>query len=86
MSVTELITQALELPVQDRAELISAVFDSIDNFEDTNENDLYNEALKRDQDIEQGVVRPLSYEEFMAGFSDRNASYHGGSEETVTGD
>ena len=45
MSVTELINQALELPIQDRAELISAVFDSIDNFEDTNENDLYNEAL-----------------------------------------
>ena len=74
MSVTELINQALELPLQDRAELISAVFDSIDNFEDTNENDLYNEALKRDKDIEQGVVRPLSYKEFMAGFSDHNAS------------
>jgi hypothetical protein len=72
MSVSELITQALELPPRDRAELISVVFDSIDGYESSNDNDLYDLAMKRDAELEQGVVKALSHDEFMAAFSARH--------------
>jgi len=74
MSVSELITQALELPPRDRAELISVVFDSIDGYEGSNDNDLCDLAMKRDAELEQGAVKALSHDEFMAGFSARHGA------------
>jgi hypothetical protein len=73
MSVAKLIDQVMNLPAEDRAELVTAVFDSVDRLEDTSDGELFDLALERDQEIENGNVRTISHQEFMMHFSNRNA-------------
>jgi putative addiction module component (TIGR02574 family) len=74
MSVAELIDQVMSLPAGDRAELVTAIFDSVDTLEDTSDDELFDIALKRDQEIEDGSVKAISHKEFMQHFSARNAN------------
>jgi putative addiction module component (TIGR02574 family) len=57
---------ALSFTSQDRAALAMRLMDSLSD-EAWEPEDILAEAKRRDEEIESGKVRPLSYEEFMAG-------------------
>ena len=57
---------ALQLPVADRAAVLLNLFDSIpDN--SASADDILDEAMRRDEEIESGLVKEMSHEEFIAG-------------------
>jgi hypothetical protein len=54
------VDQVMNLPAEERAELVTAVFDSVDTLEDTSDEELFDLALERDQEIENGDVRAIA--------------------------
>lgn len=66
MTTKQLIQSVLDMPPVDRAEIASALIDSLDaNPED--DATLMDEALRRDQAVEEGKVRYLDEAEFRRG-------------------
>lgn len=57
---------ALQLPVQDRAVVLLSLFDSLPG-DVSSADEILDEALRRDAEIETGLAREMSHEEFMAG-------------------
>jgi len=65
-SVSAVTEAALQLPVADRAAVLLSIFDSFpDN--SASADDILAEALRRDEEIESGLVREMSHDEFIAG-------------------
>lgn len=66
MTTKQVIQSILDMPSVDRAEIASALIDSLDaNPED--DATLMDEALRRDQAVEEGKVRYLDEAEFRRG-------------------
>lgn len=57
--------EALKLPVKLRADLARQLLNSLDNFTDSEIEDLWVEALKRNEEIEKGEVKLNSHESIM---------------------
>ena len=68
MSVADIKNAAAELPEQDRAELAAWLLDSLPtaSFGDDNDDGLQ-EAARRREELDSGLVAPLSAEEFWSG-------------------
>ncbi|MBX7211559.1 MAG: addiction module protein [Verrucomicrobiaceae bacterium] len=67
-AAADLSTLLLQLPPQDRAELAVNLIDSLSLGEPAWEDDqLAALADERDAELESGAVKPLSYDEFIAG-------------------
>lgn len=61
------ITEAvLQLPVADRAAVLLNIFDSFPG-DCAYADDILDEAIRRDAEIESGLVQEMSHEEFIAG-------------------
>ncbi len=67
MSTEEIYHSALLLPTNQRADLISALIRSIDEEGDVYDQDLVEEAHRRDQDAASGNSRYLTEKEFLGG-------------------
>jgi putative addiction module component (TIGR02574 family) len=66
MSTKELTTEALALPLAEKVSLAQALWQSIDaGLPDTDETTAVREAIRRDQEISQGKVAPLTHAEAM---------------------
>lgn len=66
MSKEQVIAEALELPLAERAALAQALWQSIDEgLEDADERATFKEALKRDQELSSGMVEGRTHEEVM---------------------
>jgi putative addiction module component (TIGR02574 family) len=64
--VTELLKQALELPVTDRAELAGSHLESLDHTKDESVEQAWEaEIIRRMEDLESGRIRPLSHDEVL---------------------
>ncbi|MFZ3330652.1 MAG: addiction module protein [Candidatus Acidiferrales bacterium] len=61
---SELLKQALTLPVAERAELASSLIESLDEAENESVEDAWNaEILRRMEDLDSGRVAPVSLDE-----------------------
>ena len=67
MSFEEFKREALKLSSHDRGELADALYDSLDEEEDTLESKLPAEVRRRYQDYKDGKTKPISLEELLAG-------------------
>lgn len=66
-TVNEIVHAAMALGQSERAALALVMLDSLpDGAEDP--EDILCEALRRDAEMEAGLVTPLSYEDFLASF------------------
>jgi putative addiction module component (TIGR02574 family) len=64
--VTELLQQALELPVTDRAELAGSLLESLDHAKDESVEQAWEaEIIRRMEDLDAGRVQPLSHDEVL---------------------
>ena len=71
MSIAELTDKALALPPDEKEELIQILVDSMPGDGDLTQEDI-ELALQRDREIEEGLVEPITYEEFIKAFPERN--------------
>lgn len=72
MSIAELTDKVLALPFEEKEELVQVLLDSMeDQDSDLTEEDIQI-ALQRDREIEEGLVKPISHEEFLKAFPERN--------------
>jgi hypothetical protein len=65
-TVSAVTKAALQLPLADRAAVLLSIFDSLPDASSCAE-DILDEAMRRDAEIESGLVREMSHEEFIAG-------------------
>lgn len=69
MKIEELVPEALKLPTRDRVLLAASLWDSIDDPYDLavsfGDEEAISLAMKRDEEIESGVVKALSHTELM---------------------
>jgi putative addiction module component (TIGR02574 family) len=64
--VTDLLKQALELPVTDRAELAGSLLESLDHAKvESVEQAWEAEIVRRMEDLDSGRVQPLSHDEVL---------------------
>lgn len=66
MSTATITQTALRLPIQERAALLLSLFDSLPA-DAAESDDILAEAIRRDAEMESGLVREISHEEFLAG-------------------
>lgn len=70
MTITEITNQALALPLREREALARQLWDSVNEEASpeltAEEQALLDEADRRDDELERGVVKPMSYDEVMA--------------------
>jgi len=69
MSTAEIIEQAIELSVKERALIVTTLIDTLTASGDAYEESLLEEVRKRSDDIEKGLIKDLSKEEFIAGIN-----------------
>ncbi len=67
-TVSAVTEAALQLPVADRASVLLSLFDSLPG-DSVSDDDILDEAMRRDAEIESGLVREMSHEEFIAGLN-----------------
>lgn len=67
MSFEEFKREALKLSFHDRGELADALYDSLDEEEDSPASKLPAEVRRRYQDYKEGKTKPISLEELLAG-------------------
>ena len=65
-TVSAVTEAALQLPVADRAAVLLSIFDSLPDAT-ASADDILEEAMRRDAELESGLVREMSHEEFIAG-------------------
>lgn len=65
-TVNEIVTAALELGKSERTAIALMMLDSLPDDAEEPE-DILAEALRRDAEMESGLVKPLSYDEFLSG-------------------
>ncbi|MDQ3624220.1 MAG: addiction module protein [Verrucomicrobiota bacterium] len=66
MSIQQLTTEAMALPLPERVSLAQALWQSIDaGLADTDERDAVSEAIRRDQELSSGTVVSRTHEEVM---------------------
>jgi hypothetical protein len=65
-TVNEIVHAAMDLGRSERAAIAMMMLDSLPDDAEEPE-DILAEALRRDAEMETGLVKPLTYEEFMAG-------------------
>ena len=65
-TISAVTEAALQLPVADRAAVLLSIFDSLPD-DRSYADDILDEAMRRDAEIEAGLVREMSHEEFIAG-------------------
>ena len=66
MSIQQLTTEAMALPLAERASLAQALWESIDTgLEDIQEPDAIREAIQRDEELSSGSVEGRTHEEVM---------------------
>jgi putative addiction module component (TIGR02574 family) len=66
MSIQQLTSEAMALPLADRVSLAQALWQSIDaGLTDTDEGDAVREAIRRDEEISSGAVTGRTHEEVM---------------------
>lgn len=65
-TISAVTEAALQLPVADRAAVLLSIFDSLPD-DRSYADDIWNEAMRRNAEIESGLVREMSHEEFIAG-------------------
>lgn len=74
MSISELTDKALALSPEEKAELIDALLSSMEeSFQDISKEDI-DIALQRKREMDEGIVQPLSHEEFFKPFESRYGS------------
>jgi len=72
MSIAELTDKALALPFEEKEELVQILLDSMEGQDtDLSQEDIA-VALQRNREIEEGLVKPISHEEFLKAFPERN--------------
>lgn len=67
MTTKQVIQSVLEMPSVDRAEIVSALLDSLDAVPAEDDAALMDEALRRDQAVEEGKARYLDENDFRRG-------------------
>ncbi|HSI16115.1 MAG TPA: addiction module protein [Chthoniobacter sp.] len=66
MSIQQLTTEAMALPIEERASLAQALWESIDaGLDDIQEQDAIREATRRDGELSSGAVLGRTHEEVM---------------------
>ena len=65
-TVNEIVHAAMGLGTSERTAIAMMMLDSLPDGAEEPE-DILAEALRRDAEMEAGLVKPLTYEEFMAG-------------------
>ncbi|MEO5913435.1 MAG: addiction module protein [Luteolibacter sp.] len=66
MSTKELVAEAIALPLSERVYMAQALWQSIDsNLSDSPEQDSLRDAIRRDGELESGVVVGRTHEEVM---------------------
>lgn len=67
MSSTEILQQALALPEKERAFIVSGIIESLGVSEVIDEQLLAAESLRREHELESGLEKELTHDEFVAG-------------------
>ena len=67
MTTKQVIQTVLEMPLVDRAELVSVLIDSLDTRPVEEDVALMDEALRRDQAVEEGRAHYLDETDFLRG-------------------
>ncbi|MBT8235582.1 MAG: addiction module protein [Bacteroidia bacterium] len=67
MSTTELIEQAMQLPIKDRTLIVTTLIETLTAPDALYEESILEEAQRRSDDVRQGLMEDLSKEEFFAG-------------------
>ena len=67
MSTTELIEQAMQLPIKDRTLIVTTLIETLTASDALYEESILEEAQRRSDDVKQGLIEDLSKEEFFAG-------------------
>ena len=67
MTTKQVIQTVLEMPSVDRAELVSVLIDSLDTLPVEEDSALMDEALRRDQAVEEGRAHHLDETDFLRG-------------------
>lgn len=69
MSLEQIAPEALRLPVRDRVLLAASLWESLEDpyvrSADANEDEAIASAIARDEEIESGLVVPISHSELM---------------------
>lgn len=66
-TLAEIQSMALGLPKADQLRLADNLLRYIENDESMTPDEILAEVMRRDQEMEDGIVQPLSVEEFWAG-------------------
>lgn len=65
-TMNEIVNAAMDLGRSERAAIAMMMLDSLPADEAEDPEDILAEALRRDAEIEMGLVKPLTHEELMA--------------------
>jgi putative addiction module component (TIGR02574 family) len=70
MTMAQITNEALALPLHDRMQLAQCLWDSVNKESgpglNAEEEAMFAEAERRDDEVERGVVQPVSHAEVMA--------------------